>query len=273
MNFYILGYPISHSVSPSMHNAAFRELGLPHHYSPLAIQPDKLAWIIETKIKINTFGGANVTIPHKIAIVEYIDELAESAIKAGAVNTLEFNEGVLRGHNTDATGGVRALKEVYENLSTANVVLLGAGGAANALASELVLKVKKITILNRTLKTARKLSNRLDVEYGSLYDDLAVIESADILINTTPIGMAPHLAESPVDIHYLHSDLLVYDIVYNPIKTRLMLDAEKMGAKTLGGLWMLIYQGIESFKIWTDIEPRAKTMYKAALEALEVMNY
>jgi shikimate dehydrogenase len=256
-----------------MHNAAFIELGLPYQYTPLDIQPEKLAEIIETKIKVNSFGGASVTIPHKIAIMEYMDELAESAIKAGAVNTLEFNEGILRGHNTDGTGGVRALEEVFENLSAANVVLLGAGGAANALASELVLKVKEITILNRTLETARKLSERLDVEYGSLYDDLTVIESADILINTTPLGMIPHVAISPVDMHYLHSELLVYDIIYNPMKTRLMLDAEKIGARTLGGLWMLVYQGVEAFKIWTGIEPRAKTMYKAALESLEAMNH
>ena len=200
-----------------------------------------------------------------------MDELAESANKAEAVNTLEYRDGVLRGHNTDAIGGVRALEEVYGSLSNASIVLLGAGGAANALTTELVSKVKAITILNRSVERAKTLSCRLGEKagYGSLSEDLAIIESADILVNTTPLGMAPKTNESPVDPSFLHSGLLVYDIIYNPLKTKLILDAEKIGAKTLCGLWMLVYQGVEAFKIWTGIEPSAQTMYEAALEALE----
>ena len=101
----------------------------------------------------------------------------------------------------------------------------------------------------------------------------SVVESADILINTTPLGMSPNVEISPIDPHFLHSELLVYDIIYNPSKTRLMFDAEKIGARTLGGLWMLVYQGVEAFKIWTGIEPKAKTMYNAAMDALEDMKH
>jgi shikimate dehydrogenase len=253
-----------------MHNAAFNELHLPHSYSLLDTPSDNLASIIETKIRDNSFGGANVTIPHKISVIKHVDELAKSAKKAGAVNTIECKQGFLIGHNTDAIGGLRALEETHINLSNAKVVILGAGGAASALAAELVSKVNEIIILNRTVEKARILSERLGIGYGSLSNDLKEIKSADILLNTTPIGMAPKKNISPVDTHYLHSGLLVYDIIYNPLKTRLMLNAEKIGAKTLGGLWMLVYQGAEAFKIWTGVEPNVQTMYKAALRHLEV---
>ena len=120
------------------------------------------------------------------------------------------------------------------------------------------------------VEKAKALSERLDGEtgYGSIYDQ-SVIDSADILINTTPVGMSPNIRESPVEAARLHSGLLVYDIVYNPLKTRLLREAETAGARTLGGLWMLVYQGVEAFKIWTGIDPSSQTMYDAALAALE----
>lgn len=269
MKFYLIGYPVGHSVSPPMHNAAFRELGLDHEYSTLGVHPDQLSETIDTKIRSDSFGGASVTIPHKIEINKYMDELAESAIRAGAVNTIEKTGETLRGHNTDAIGGIRALKEVYGSTSEAKVVLIGAGGAANALATELAPQVSELIILNRSVEKARALSERLgNTGYGSIRDQ-SVIESADILINATPVGMSPKTGESPVEADILHSGLLVYDIVYNPLKTQLIMDAEAAGARTLGGLWMLVYQGVEAFKIWTGIEPSAQTMYKAALAALE----
>jgi shikimate dehydrogenase len=274
LNFYLLGYPVGHSVSPAMQNAAFREEGLPHKYSSLEVRPNKLAEIMKTRIRVADFGGASVTIPNKIEIIKYLDELAQTAQTAGAVNTLEYREGVLTGHNTDAVGGIRALTEVYGNLSKAKVVLIGAGGAANALATELAPKVKKLMILNRSIEKAQRLSERLgdNTEYDSILNQTC-IEYSDIVINATPLGMSPKINESPVIPKYLHPNLLVYDIIYNPLKTKLMSDAEKIGAKILGGLWMLVYQGLEAFKIWTGIEPRAQTMYDAALGALEAMRH
>ena len=270
MRFYLLGYPVGHSVSPPMHNAAFSELGLDHKYSTLGVHPDQLAEIIDTEIRADSFGGASVTIPHKIEIIKHMDELGESAVRAGAVNTIEKTGNVLRGHNTDAVGGIRALTEVYGSISKARVVLLGAGGAANALAAELAPRVRELIILNRSVEKAKALSERLEgnTGYGSILDQ-SVIESADILVNATPVGMSPNIGKSPVEARYLHSGLLVYDIVYNPLKTQLQIDAEAAGARTLGGLWMLVYQGVEAFKIWTGIEPSAQTMYDAALAALE----
>ena len=273
MNFYLLGYPLGHSVSPPMHNAAFKKLGMPHNYTLLEVQREHLSRVINEKLRIAEFGGASVTIPHKIEVIQYLDKLADSAMRAGAVNSIQHKNGMLIGHNTDALGGVSALTEKYGDISGSTVVLLGAGGAANALAAELAPKIGKIIILNRSMERAKDLANRLgeNATYGPL-DDQAVIETADILINATPVGMHPKTDASPVDPKRLRSDLMVYDIIYNPQKTQLLKDAEKAGARTLGGLWMLVYQGVEAFKIWTGVEPDADTMYNAALKALEGMH-
>jgi shikimate dehydrogenase len=272
MKFYLLGYPVEHSVSPIMHNAAFEELGLPHNYKALPVKKETLAKTIDEKIRADSFGGANVTIPYKVEIIKHLDILTESARKIGAINTIKKKNDKLCGYNTDAIGGVRALTENYGELSDSKIVLLGAGGAARALATELAPRVKELTILNRSEDEAEKLVNSLsgNVNYGSLAEK-SVIKSADILINTTPVGMYPNINESPVETEYLNKNLLVYDIVYNPVKTKLLKQAEKAGARTLGGLWMLVYQGFESFKIWTGIEPNAETMYKAAKNALQVV--
>ena len=273
MNYYLLGYPVGHSVSPAMHNAAFKELGMPNNYSLLEAPREQLPDIVKTRIRVDSFGGANVTIPHKMEIIQYLDELADSAEKAGAVNTIQYRDGALIGHNTDALGGVRALTEAYGSLSNSKVVLLGAGGAAKALAAELAPKVDELTILNRSVDRAKELAERLEsVNYGSITNQ-SVIQSADILINATPVGMQPNINESPVKPSALHNGLLVFDIVYNPQKTKLMSDAEKDGARTLGGLLMLVYQGFEAFKIWTGVEPSADTMYNAAQNALEAMRH
>lgn len=268
MKFYLLGYPVGHSVSPPMHNAAFKELGMPHNYSSLGVEPAKLAEIMESKVRGDEFGGANVTIPHKIEMLDLVDRLDDSARRAGAVNTLQWKDGVLTGHNTDATGGTKALIESYGDISRSKMVILGAGGAGNALAEILKPKVKELTILNRTVEKAKALAERIGAGYGSIVEDQALVESADIIINTTPIGMHPNVSESTIDKRHLHGDQLVFDIVYNPLKTQLMLDAEEVGARTLGGLWMLVYQGAEAFEIWTGVKPNVQTMYDAAEMAL-----
>ncbi|MBT3285078.1 shikimate dehydrogenase [Candidatus Bathyarchaeota archaeon] len=268
MKFYLLGYPVGHSVSPPMHNAAFNELGMSHEYSSLGVEPSKLAEIISTRIRADEFGGGSVTIPHKIEMLRLVDELDESAEMAGAVNTLQWKDGVLTGYNTDATGGVRALIESYGDISQTNTVLLGAGGAANALAAQLKPRVKELTILNRTEEKARALAERIGTNFGSIIRDQALIESADIIVNATSVGMHPNVGESPIDKKYLHDGQMVFDIVYNPQKTQIMLDAEEAEGRSLGGLWMLVYQGVEAFEIWTGVRPSAQTMYDAAKMAL-----
>lgn len=269
MNYYLLGYPVGHSVSPPMHNAAFKELGLPHKYSLLETPPEKLGETVQS-LRDNVFGGASVTIPHKIEIIKHMDMLAESAKHIGAVNTIENRSGRLIGHNTDALGGVKALTEKYGELNESRVVLLGAGGAARALAQELAPKVSELVILNRSAEKAESLARELRGNtVGASLSEQRVVRTADIVINATSVGMAPSVSESPIDADNLRKGQLVYDIIYNPIKTKFLRDAEKAGAETLGGLWMLVYQGVEAFKIWTDIEPDAETMYRAALRVLE----
>jgi shikimate dehydrogenase len=269
MNYYLLGYPVEHSVSPAMHNAAFKELGLPHKYSLLETEPEKLDETVQ-HLRENIMGGANVTTPHKIEIIKHMDMLADSAKRIGAVNTIENRGGQLIGHNTDALGGVKALTEKYGELTESRVVLLGSGGAARALAQELAPKVSELVILNRSPERAERLARELPGNtVGAGLDEQRVVKTADIVINATSVGMAPNTSISPIDARHLRKGQLVYDIVYNPIKTKLMVDAEKAGAETLGGLWMLVYQGVEAFKIWTDITPNSETMYRAARRVLE----
>ncbi len=268
MKFYLLGYPVEHSVSPPMHNAMFKELGLPHGYSLLNVRSENLAEVIKSKLRTEEFGGANVTIPHKIEMLKLVDNLDESAMQAGAVNTLQWKEGILTGHNTDASGGTKALIEAYGDISGAKLVVLGAGGAANALAAYLKPRVKEITILNRSEEKAKVLAERIGAGYGSISKDQKLVQSADIILNATPIGMHPKVGFSPIDKNHLNGDQMVYDIVYNPLKTQIMLDAEEIGAKTLGGLWMLVHQGVEAFEIWTGVKPDVKIMYETAKKAL-----
>lgn len=268
MKFYLLGYPVEHSVSPPMHNAMFKKLGMSNEYSLLNVEPERLAEIVYSKVRTEDFGGASVTIPHKIEIIELLDVLDASAKIAGAVNTLQWKDGVLTGFNTDASGGTRALQEAYGDISGAKTVVLGAGGAASALAAYLKPRVKELTVLNRSLDKAKALAERIDAGYGSIVDDQELVALADILVNTTPVGMHPTIGVSPIHKKYLNGDQMVYDIVYNPLKTQIMLDAEAVGAKTLGGLWMLVYQGVEAFKIWTGVEADAQIMYKAAEKAM-----
>jgi shikimate dehydrogenase len=201
-------------------------------------------------------------------IMRLLDGLDESAKRAGAVNTLQWKDGVLTGYNTDATGGTKALTEAYGDISGAKVVLLGAGGAANALAAQIKPLVKELTVLNRTVEKAKELTDRIGAGYGSIVDDQKLVGSANIIVNATPLGMHPKVGVSPIDKKHLHKGQMVYDIVYNPLKTQLMLDAEDAGARTLGGLWMLVYQGVEAFEIWTGVRPNAQTMYEAAKKAL-----
>jgi shikimate dehydrogenase len=270
---YLLGYPVGHSVSPVMQNAAFRFKGLDVEYRLAKVSPKNLARFIEEH-RDETVLGFNVTIPHKIEVIKYLDEIDENASSIGAVNTVKNNEGQLIGYNTDGVGGVKPLEEAYGLLSNSKVLILGSGGAAKALAYELSRRVRRLFILNRTPSKAHDLASKLRSMTGANItgDGLDAIEhalsQADILINTTPIGMVPKTEESPVNKNMLRKDLFVYDIVYNPIKTKLLRDAETIGAETLSGVKMLVYQGAEAFHIWTGDKPPTKIMLNAVLAKL-----
>ena len=275
---YLLGYPVGHSMSAVMHNAAFEELGLKYRYDLRGVTPAKLGAFMTGEMKDQGVRGANVTIPHKLAVMKYLDEVDREALAVGAVNTIVNVDGSLKGYNTDGLGAIRALEEAYGELEGVKAVIVGAGGAARAIGYHLSTRASRVTILNRTLSRAEELAAHLSsmpecnasVEPSPLRrSELEeALKEADILINTTPVGMAPDVEGTPVDGSLIRPGTLVFDTVYNPMRTRLLRNAEEAGARTLSGLRMLVYQGAAAFKLWTGLEPPVELMYDAVTEVL-----
>ncbi|MGC9516903.1 MAG: shikimate dehydrogenase [Methanomicrobiales archaeon] len=268
----LIGDPVEHSLSPIMHNAAFKKLKLDYVYVPFNVKSDNLTKSIIGAQNLN-IKGLNVTIPHKRTIMDLTDFLDQSAQLIGAVNTIKFEDNMIKGYNTDGIGLVKSLEEIT-SIKNKKIIITGAGGAARAAAFEMVLHNSgEIIIANRTPEKAVKLRDDIIGSIGGDVDALDLgskfkkeLDNADILIDTTPIGMYPHVKEKPVaSAEDMHPDLIVMDLVYNPLKTGLLTEAEKIGAKTISGIKMLIYQGIESFHIWTGIKPPVK-IFETALK-------
>jgi shikimate dehydrogenase len=265
-------------MSAVMHNAAFREMGLDYRYELKSVPPDELGALVASELRRTEFAGASVTIPHKLAIMEYLDGVNPSALRIGAVNTIVNEDSRLKGYNTDGTGALRALTEVYGKVEDARVVMVGAGGAARAVGYHLSKGVRELTITNRTMERAEELATSLseNPECRAIVRSIplerealrAAIEEADILVNGTPLGMHPKTDDTPVPKEMLHPGLLVFDLVYNPLKTRLLREAEETGAAILPGVNMLVYQGVAAFKMWTGEDPPVETMKAAVVGAL-----
>jgi len=278
--FGVIGYPIKHSMSAFMHNAVFREFGLPYSYEKFEVAPEKLGEFVNGEgAKLE---GFNATIPHKVALLAYMNEIDDLARLIGAVNTvkvLKGAEGKIRkkGFNTDAIGCINALGEKGVNVAGKKILLLGAGGAARGIAFQLALSGADLRIYNRTQEHAIALID--DVKKKLNYDIKLVgvddnslreaVEDSDILINSTSVGMSPKVDEMPIPADYLHSRLTVMDIVYNPVKTKLLSTAEEKGCRTIDGVGMLVHQGAEALRIWLGIEPPIETMRKAVIENLK----
>jgi len=273
----VIGDPIEHTMSPVMHNAAFKELGLDYLYVPLRVKREELGKAVES-IRALNIRGLNVTLPHKMAIISFLDELDPLARKIGAVNTIVNDDGVLTGYNTDATGFLQALLEGGVEPKEKKVVILGAGGASRAISFILAERDAYLVILNRLLELdwAKELAQRVSkvskkgvkaLELNEKNLEM-VLEGADILINATSVGMSPDVDETPVPAKLLKPGLIVFDIVYNPIKTRLLKEAETAGAQTIGGLDMLAWQGAIAFEKWTGRKAPLDLMKKEAIKAL-----
>ncbi len=252
----LVGHPVEHSFSPPMHNAAFQSLGMDWAYVAFDVNPNDLSSAIEGAKSLN-IKGFNVTIPHKIEVMRYLDELDEVAELIGAVNTIDFKN--LKGYNTDGIGAVRAIEEVT-SIKNKDVVVAGAGGASRAISFYLAkFGASSITILNRNTDKAQNLARDVlasdligDVKSDSISEINRHLPDADILVDTTPLGMDPHINDEPIATSdNMHEDLVVFDAVYNPNETVLIKQAIKAGAKPVYGIKMLLYQGAESFKIWT----------------------
>lgn len=271
----LIGHPVEHSFSPPMHNAAFKALGMDYVYVAFDVNLEDVKLAIEGADALN-IKGFNVTIPHKIEVMKYLDDLDEVARLIGAVNTIDFKN--LKGYNTDGIGAIKAIEEVT-GVKDKNVVVAGAGGASRAISFYLAkYGVESLTILNRNADKAQNLamdvlnSDLIDnVKYDSISEIKTCLKDADILIDTTPLGMDPHVDDEPiVRSEYMHEDLIVFDAVYNPNETVLLKEAIKAGAKPVYGIKMLLYQGAESFKIWTGQDAPVDVMERALRETLKL---
>jgi shikimate dehydrogenase len=274
----LIGDPVEHTMSPAMHNAAFAELGLDYVYLPFRVRAEDLRSAV-TGLKALNVRGFNVTIPHKVNIIPMLDEIDSLAGKIGAVNTVVNDGGKLAGYNTDAAGFLKALLEQGVEPGGKNIVILGAGGASRAISYILADSGARLTILNRKLELdwavelARHIREDLAGEAGALElaaENLATaLEKSDILVNATSVGMAPDKDASPVPAGLLKSALIIFDIVYNPVRTKLLHEAATAGARTVGGVDMLAWQGALAFEKWTGQPAPVGLMRNEAVKLLE----
>ena len=259
MLYGIFGDPIGHSLSPLMHNTAFAHHGIEAVYLPFAVRPSHLRMAVKS-IAALQMGGVNVTIPHKQAVLAWMDELSPEARLIGAVNTIHLQDGRLHGYNTDGIGFLHALEEGGRAVAGRTVLLLGAGGAARAIAVQLCLSgIGRLLLANRTLARAEDLAaflkqniSHADISVVTMGESslAAQLPDTDIVVNATSIGMHPHdplLLPSTA----LCPQHLVCDIVYRPLQTPLLRAAQQRGAHTVDGLGMLLHQGAKAFEIWT----------------------
>jgi shikimate dehydrogenase len=261
----LIGNPVEHSLSPLIHNTGYQALGLNFAYTAFKVED------VEKAIEgIRGLGirGVSITIPHKVSAMKYIDEIDDIAKEVGAINTIVNNDGVLYGFNTDYSAVLKALKEktVVEGK---RAVLLGAGGAALAIASGLKKNGVEMMILDRPVEQAEKLARKVGSAGFGGFDQVSEISSANILINATPAGMWPKVDESLVPKELLHPKLAVFDIVYNPLETKLIAEAKEAGCTVILGHKMFLYQGTEQFELFTGHEAPVSVMEEVLLKALE----
>jgi len=275
----ILGYPVTHSVSPQMHNAAYAKLGLNYCYLPISVKPEDLERVLEG-IRILGFAGVNVTIPHKEAVVTHLDEVTKIARLIGAVNVILIQEGHLIGYNTDGPGFIDSLREdAGFEVAGKRAVVLGAGGGAKSVALMLSQDgVKNLIISDLIYEKAENLCEYINSHFGiapyacpSKSNELRkLIGSCDLLVNATPVGMYPKVNECPIEDDYIiPGSAVVYDLVYNPLETKLLKLAKKNGAKAVSGIGMLIRQGALAFSLFTEKEAPIQIMKETALKALK----
>lgn len=260
--YAVFGNPVGHSLSPVMHNKAFAETGFNGVYLAFRVTDIDAAMAAVRAIGIS---GISVTIPHKIAVMNSLDEIDDQARRIGAVNTVVNREGRLYGYNSDGQGAVRALQEKTA-VQGADIAIIGAGGAARAIGFSMIDNGGRVTIINRSIQTGEDLAKDLGADFKSLADLKQI--RADILINTTPVGMSPQTEDLPLSPELLREGMLVMDIVYNPVQTALLKHAKRMGCRTIDGVAMFVYQGAFQFKLWTGIEAPIETMRAAVYTAL-----
>ncbi|MBW1649679.1 MAG: shikimate dehydrogenase [Deltaproteobacteria bacterium] len=264
--YAIFGNPINHSISPVIHNAALKNAKINGIYAAFKTETaqDAVKMIKELDI-----AGASITIPHKTDIIKYIDKIGETAKEIGAVNTVINENGLLFGTNTDAGGAIKALLQ-HTEIENKNIAILGAGGAARAVIYGVNFKKGKVTLLNRTVDKGEKLAKEFNVNFMPLSEINSEIKKHkfEIIINTTSLGMKGCEDQSPIKKESLNKDIIVMDIIYNPLKTKLLKYAEEKGCKTINGVSMLVYQAALQFELFVGIQAPIDIMKKAAEAAL-----
>jgi len=281
LKFGLIGYPLGHSVSKEIHEAGFNSLGIDATYELIETVDENFIDTVKF-LKSNGFSGFNVTIPFKVKIAMFTDTFDKNADMAGAVNTVKISsDGSFAGYNTDITGFLSAIPDVYV-LNDANVAIIGTGGASRACAAGCLSKgVKKIDFYTRNIPNAlefvnyfRKLSPQMEFTLNQI-ETLSDLSNIDMLINATPVGMKGHSADRmPISesvLKTMKNGGYVYDLVYNPTETKLLKSAQKLGLNTVSGLDMLVYQAVEAQKIWFDRTPDFDKMHREAEKSL--VNY
>jgi shikimate dehydrogenase len=273
----VAGYPLGHSLSPVMHNAALSELGLSDEftYEAWILESDQLPTLVES-IRGGELEGANITIPYKTRVMSYIAIISDIGQAVGAVNTLYRESNDVAGCNTDVVGLTKAIEETGVILRGLSVAILGAGGAAKAVAFALVQAgVDKLFIANRSLPSAERLAKAVGrhkqtgVSFGDVTGSERRLSDSDLIVNCTPVGMKGHsINETPLEKHHLSEGQTVMDLVYNPLQTKFLKEANEMGCETIGGAGMLVHQGAASFEMWTGKAAPVEVMRKAVLRAL-----
>jgi shikimate dehydrogenase len=273
----LLGYPLEQTFAPQMFNETFRKLDMDYFYFPIEVGNDKLEAVVNG-IRCMNYAGFNVTKPNKIKILDYLDELDELAEKIGSVNVVTIRNGKLKGYNSDGIGFVQALlDETRIDLSKSTFFILGAGGASRALSSTLAYKgAEKLYIIDKLDEASSSLVMDINRKIRECAEFIAfdnapfqqLIQKSNVLVNATGIGMHPHVGSTPVKKEYLHKDLFVCDITYNPLKTRLLRDAEEVGCKIMNGIGMVINQGIRGFALMTGLPEPAEIMRDSMLKII-----
>ncbi len=275
----LIGWPVEHSLSPTMHNAALAELELDWVYVPLPVKPEHLEQALDGLAALG-FVGANVTVPHKQAVMRYMDELSEAARLTGAVNTIHIQEGRFYGYNTDALGFLNSLEEANYAPQAKRIAVLGAGGAARAVVYALArVGADSVIVLNRTAERAAFLVDDLadafpdsTLSFEALTNEaLASLDSrVDLVVNTTSVGMYPDVSSCPWPATVpIPENAIFYDLVYNPLETVFLKRARQAGAPAIDGVGMLVHQGAFAFEKWTGSEPPLEVMREACLHELK----
>lgn len=267
MKFAVIGHPIKHSLSPLMHQANFNRLNRSDSYIALNIPPEHFMHVRDI-METQAIDGFNVTLPHKTAIMEYLDEIDEEAKMMGAVNTVQIKDGKWIGYNTDGQGFVDSLYQNFNLHSVAgkNILIIGAGGASRALSFKLMKAGATVIVANRTLE--RVTDWPFQVTSVGLNEISNILQNIDICINTTPVGMEGYTIQKLHELQELNSETMVCDIIYTPKLTPLLIDARNAGCEVMNGLDMFVNQGALSFEIWTGQQADRLAMKTAVINEL-----